>query len=149
VPDDNHYSGSPFLSLLETHLEDWRDGYARISIRLKAFHVNRSGVVHGGVLAALLDHAGGMSGLHCTVPGNWRYGMTLSLTSNYIGQARAGTIVATGTRVSGGRKVYFANAEVRTDGGVVLATGTGVYRYRGGSETPEGTSEPPWAKRDG
>lgn len=144
----DHYSDSPFLQMLDTRLDEWRDGFARIKLQLQPFHLNRSGVVHGGVLAALLDHAGGMSGLHCSVPGNRRYGMTLSLTSNFIGQARAGFIIATGTRVSSGRKVFYANSEVRTDDGVILASGTGVYRYRGGSETHEGTRKLPWAKAE-
>jgi uncharacterized protein (TIGR00369 family) len=129
-----HYSNSPFLELLDTTLDEWRDGYVRLGLVLKPFHLNRSGVVHGGVLATLLDHAGGFSGLYTDVPGKRRLGMTLSLTSNYIAQSRAGTLVIVGERVSGGRKIYYSRSEVRTDAGVLLANGTGVYRYRSGSE---------------
>jgi uncharacterized protein (TIGR00369 family) len=133
-----HDSDSPFLRFVDTRLEEWRDGYARIGLVLRPHHLNRSGVVHGGVLATLLDHAGGLSGLHCSVPGNRRCGMTLSITSNFLGQSRAGKLIAIGERGSAGKKIYFARSEVRTDTGVILATGSGIYRYRSGSESPEG-----------
>jgi uncharacterized protein (TIGR00369 family) len=139
VEQETHYSESPFLGLVETTLEEWRDGYVRIGLVLRREHLNRSGVVHGGVLATLLDHAGGMSGLHCTVPGNRRYGMTLSLTSNFLAQSHAGKLTATGERESAGTKIYFARSEVRTDTGIVVATGSSVHRYRSGSESPEGS----------
>lgn len=147
-PGEGHYSGSPFLSLLNTELEEWRDGYARIGLALEGPLRNRSGVVHGGVLATLLDHAAGLSGLYCTVPGNKRYGMTLSLTTQFIGQAKAGRLIASGVRSSAGSRIFFAEAEVRSDSGVLLAKGSAVFRYRGGSESPEGVSVPPWALRE-
>jgi uncharacterized protein (TIGR00369 family) len=138
-PED-HYSGSPFLAMLNTTVEEWRDGYARIGLILERKHLNRSGVVHGGVLATLLDHTGGFCGLYCTVPGNRRYGMTLSLTTNYVGQSAGGRLFAIGERVSGGGRIYHSRTEVRTDGDLVVATGSGVYRYRSGSEKPEGVA---------
>src|SRR5690606_23676674 len=69
-----HHSESPFLDFLGTRVEDWSDGYARISLDLEPHHLNRAGVIHGGVLATLLDHGAGFCGLYCTVPGNRRYG---------------------------------------------------------------------------
>ena len=141
-------SESPFLAFVDTTLEEWRDGYARIGLLLRPHHLNRSGVVHGGVLAAQLDHAGGFCGLYCTVPGNRRYGMTLSLTSNFQWQSRAGKLIAIGERVSGGSKMYFSRSEVRTATGIVVATGSSVHRYRSGSESPEGV-RPKKAGADG
>ena len=105
--------------------------------------LNRSGVVHGGVLATLLDHAGGLSGMHCTVPGNRRYGMTLSLTAHYLKQGKAGKVSAIGQRVSGGRKIFYARSEVIAEDGEILASGSSVHRYRSGSENPEGTPDHP------
>lgn len=137
---EDHYSGSPYLTFLGTNLEEWRDGYACIGLVLQPHHLNRSGVVHGGVLAALLDHSCGFSGLYCTVPVNRRYGMTLSLTSNYLAQEKAGKLVAIGERIRSGKSIYHARSEVRTESGVVLAAGTGVFRYRSGSERPQGVA---------
>jgi uncharacterized protein (TIGR00369 family) len=138
LEQDTHYSESPFLSFVDTTLEEWRDGYVRIALVLRRHHLNRAGVVHGGVLATLLDHAGGFCGLYCSVPGNRRYGMTLSLTSSFLSQSRTGVLMTTGERVSGGNKIYFAKTEVRTDAGIIVATGSSVHRYRSGSESHEG-----------
>jgi uncharacterized protein (TIGR00369 family) len=132
------YSDSPFLTFIGTKLLDWGDGYARIGLDLKPHHLNRSGVIHGGLLSALMDHGGAFSGLYCTVPGNKRYSMTLSLNSNFLAQGSTGSLIVTGERMSGGRKIYFASTEVRTDGGLLVSASTSVHRYRSGSEAPEG-----------
>src|SRR5687767_1594580 len=127
---------SPFLELLGAKVEEWRDGYVRISLQIEPQHLNRSGFIHGGVLATLLDHGGGLCGLYCTEAGNRRYGMTLSLTCNFTSQAKTGKVFVTGTRTTAGRKIFFAQTDVRTEEGVVLATGSSVCRFRTGSENP-------------
>jgi uncharacterized protein (TIGR00369 family) len=134
----SHYSESPFLELVDTRLEEWRDGYVRIGLELKHHHLNRAGVVHGGLLATLLDHAGGFCGVYCEDPAKRRHSMTLSLTCNFVAQARSGLLIATGELAVGGRKIYFANTEVRTQEGILLATGSSTHRYRRGSEGRDG-----------
>lgn len=62
----------------------------------------------------------------------------MSLTTNFIGQASSGVITASGRMTSGGRKIYFAYAEIHNDQGKLIASGSGVHRYRTGSEKPEG-----------
>ena len=133
-----HVIESPFLEMLGTKIEEWRDGYARISLVLRPEHLNRAGVVHGGLLATLLDHGGGVCGLYCAVPGHARYGMTLSLTCNFIAQTNTGVLTTIGRRTAGGRKIYFAQTEVLDANGTAIASGTSVHRFRGGSESPEG-----------
>jgi uncharacterized protein (TIGR00369 family) len=141
-----HYSQSPLLNYMHTSLEDWREGFACIGLVLQPCHLNRSGVVHGGVLATLIDHGGAYAGLFCTTPGNKRYATTLALTTNYVQQRRSGKLLASGrVQPGGGRKIYYACCEVRTEVGDLLATGSGVYRYRGGSESSGGVSRPPFS----
>lgn len=139
--EQKHRSESPFLELLGTEVEEWRDGYARISLIIRPEHLNRAGVIHGGVLATLLDHGGGFCGLYCTNPENRRYGMTLSLSCNFVGQSKTGKVFVTGNRTSSGRRIYFTETEVRTQEGNLLATGSSVHRYRSGSENPDGVPE--------
>ena len=135
---DSHYDDNPFLKMVGPELAEWRDGYVRVNLSLVSHHLNRAGVVHGGVLMTMLDHAGGYSGLYCTVPGNKRYGVTLSLTTNFVSQSNDGELITIGERVRGGNKIFFAKSEVRTSAGVIIATASGVYRYRSGSELPQG-----------
>ena len=40
---------------------------------------------------------------------------------------------------------FYSSSEVRTEDGDLLATGTGVYRYRSGSESITGVSQPPFS----
>lgn len=119
-------------------IDEWGDGHGKVSLVLERWHLNASKIVHGGVIMTLLDVATGMAGLFCTVKGNRRYSVTVSLNTNFIGQARTGKIFATGSRTASGRNLFFASAEVRSEEGVLLATATAVHRYRRGSENPEG-----------
>ena len=129
---------NPLIDLLGVQLEHWEDGYVRTHLDLRPDHQNRSGVVHGGILTTLLDHVGSFSGLYCTTPAHARFCVTLSLTSNFVGQSKSGSIVAVGRRTAGGRNIYFAHSEIVDLSGSVLATGTSVHRYRRGSENPQG-----------
>ena len=129
---------NPFTDLLGVQLEHWEDSYVRVRLDVRSDLHNRSGVVHGGVVTTLLDHVGSFSGLYCTRPGHARFCVTLSLTCNFVGQTKGGSLLAIGRKTAGGRNIYFANSEVRDLDGTVLATGTSVHRYRKGSDDPQG-----------
>jgi uncharacterized protein (TIGR00369 family) len=118
---------------------EWREGLARVALDLEPRHLNRGGVLHGGVLLALLDEAGALSGVWCSVPGNRRTSVTVDLSCHFTAQSRTGRVVATGTLVSHGRSLYFARSEVVDEAGRVLAFGSSTHKWRRGSETLEGS----------
>ncbi len=138
VEDIEFRSESPFLDMIGTEVEEWRDGYARIGVNLRPELLNRASVPHGGLVATLLDHASSFCGLYCTQPGNRRYGMTLSLSCDFIGQGTGGRLTAIGVLTKAGRSVYFSSAEVVDAQGKLLGRSTSVHRYRTGSENPKG-----------
>ena len=129
---------SAFNEIIGFRITEWREHYVELTLTLKPMHLNRSGVVHGGVLATLIDAAGGFAGCYCSVPGNIRRALTLSMSSQFTGQTRNGTIKAIGRRNAGGRKIFFASIEVFSEQNELIALGQGNYRYRAGSETIEG-----------
>jgi uncharacterized protein (TIGR00369 family) len=129
---------SPFTDWLGIRLEHWEDGYVRVRLDTARDHQNRSAVVHGGILTTLLDHVGSFSGLYCPTPNHARFCVTLSLTSNFVGQTKSGSLMAVGRKTAGGRNIYFAQSEVTDLSATVLATGTSVHRYRKGSDDPRG-----------
>jgi uncharacterized protein (TIGR00369 family) len=117
---------------------EWREGLARIALDLQPRHLNRGGVLHGGVLMTLLDEAGALCGLWCSVAGNRRRSVTVDLNCQFTAQSRTGRVIATGTLVSYGRSLYFTRSEVVDESGRVLAFGTSTHKWRRGSETLEG-----------
>jgi uncharacterized protein (TIGR00369 family) len=147
--DIEYKSESPFLDMIQTEVEDWRDGYARIAVALRPELLNRAGVPHGGLIATLLDHASSFCGLYCTQPGNRRYGMTLSLSCDFIGQSTGGRLTAIGVLTKSGRSVYFSSAEVLDSEGKLLGRSTSVHRYRTGSEDPNGVPFRAGTRRSG
>jgi len=57
--------------------------------------------------------------------------MTLSMTVNFLAPPQGGTLIAEGRRTGGGRKTFFTEGAARDETGLLLATATGVFRYRG------------------
>jgi len=129
---------SGFQRMMGYRIADWRDGHAELIMPLRPHHLNRAGVVHGGVLVSLIDTACGFAGTWCPVPGNTRKAVTLSLTTSFLSQARHGTLRAVADIRGGGRKIFTATAEILDEHGTLIAVGQGTFRYRSGSEAAEG-----------
>jgi len=123
-----------FNKILDFRIAEWRDGFVRLEVDLAEHHLNRSGVVHGGVLAALLDAACGYTGVHPGPDGKVRRAVTLSMTTSFTGQAKSGTLTCTAHRRGGGNTIYMANGEVKGPDGTLLAIGEAVYRYIAASD---------------
>ncbi len=136
-------NGSGFAQLLGYQLIDWRPGYAVMEMTLRPEHMNRAGLPHGGLLTTILDSVSGYAGCYCPVPGNMRRTLTLSLTTNYIGQARSNSLRAVAKVIGGGRKIFFTSAELFDGNGEqtkanFIASATGTFRYHRGSEDESG-----------
>lgn len=128
----------PYHELLGIRLIEWRDGFARVVCDAGPQHMNRSGIVHGGVMLSLIDQAAAFAGLWCSVPGNLRKAVTIDLDCRFTGQVSGGEIVAEGKVVSRGRNIFFARTEVFDAAGRMVAFGASTHRWRKGSESVEG-----------
>ena len=125
--------------LIGYRLLTWREDYAEVELELQPRHLNGYGIPHGGLIATLLDTACGFAGVYCTVPGNVRSAVTLSLTTQFVGQVRnLGRLVAIGRKTGGGRSIYFATGEILDTEGKLIAQAIATFRYRKGSEDPAG-----------
>jgi uncharacterized protein (TIGR00369 family) len=129
---------SGYQELMGYRLVEWREGYAVLELDIGPQHLNRAGVLHGGVPASLIDTISGFCGCYCPIPGRVRRCVTLSLTTQYLGQASKGTLRTVARVTGGGRKIFFVACEVTAEDGTLIATGTGTFRYRTGSEDPNG-----------
>jgi len=120
-------------------INEWQEDKSQLQLTLTDKLLNRSDILHGGVVSTLLDVAGGLAGCYCTVEGNVRRAVTLSLNIQFIGSVSSGVVLANARRRGGGRNIYFADAELLDAEGKLLATAQGTYKYVKGSESPEGT----------
>jgi uncharacterized protein (TIGR00369 family) len=118
-----------FNAQLGFRLVEWRADFARMELTLEARHLNRSGFVHGGVLATLIDAAGGFCGVYTPEEGRKRRCVTLTMTTSYLGQTKSGIISCAARRRGGGKTVFMMTADVHAEDGTLLAIGEGTYRY--------------------
>ena len=136
-----------FMSAMGARLTLWELDRAVIEMDVGDIHLNAIDVVHGGVIAALLDTAGAHAGMYCTVPGNIRQAMTVSMSVNLMGNVSSGRLIADARKRGGGKTVYVSSCDVHDGDGNLLATGEVVCRYGRGSHLPEGIA-PPDARSD-
>ena len=130
--------GSPFQNHIGYRLVAWEADRAVVALTIAPAHLNRTGLLHGGIIATLLDTASGYSGTYCAVPGHVRTTLTLSLTTNFVASVREGAVRAEGRRTGGGRSIFFTWAELRDDHGQLLATASGAFKYLPGGGDPQG-----------
>ena len=121
----------PFQETLGFAITEWSEGNCTLTQPLLGHLGNRYGILHGGVHATLLDTAMGFAVSYTGDPENKQLVMTLSLNVSYLGVASGEKVIATGRKTGGGRSTAFAEGEIRDTEGNLLATATGVFRYRG------------------
>lgn len=127
-----------FASLLGFRVVEWADGHVRMEMDIRPEHLNRSGILHGGVVSTMLDTACGYAGTFCAKKGHVRWAVTVELNTNFSGQAKSGTITAVGRKRAGGRNIFFAGAEIFNEDGELIGFGDSVQKYRSGCGDPDG-----------
>jgi uncharacterized protein (TIGR00369 family) len=115
---------------------EWSDGNASLKVDLVPERLNPLGLVHGGLCATMLDVALAMSGSFRPAPDNLLPGLTLSLTLQYLGPLKLedGFATAKARRTGGGKSIFFAEGEVLSPDGRIIATANGVFKP--GRKTP-------------
>jgi uncharacterized protein (TIGR00369 family) len=117
VPSFNVYLG--------TELQRMERGEAQMSLALAPHHLNSRGVVHGGVLASLLDSALGAAVIS-SIPKEW-WCATISLSVQFLEGARRGRLTAEARVIRRGGRVAFAEGVVRDEGGRLVAAAQGSW----------------------
>ncbi len=123
------FNTDDFHGQVGIQLIEWRAGFAHIALDLLPKHLNRSGILHGGVLLTMLDEAGALCGVWGE-QANRRSSVTVDLDCRFVGQARSGRITGTGELLSHGRSLYFTRTQVVDEGGRVLAYGSSTHKWR-------------------
>lgn len=119
---------SPFGRLLETRVEEIAPDSVRLRIPFSAQRTTVGDLVHGGVIATLVDMAAtaaAWSGVDD--PAAYR-GTTIGLNVSYVSGARGVDLVASARVIRRGRSICFLDVAVRDDGGGEIARGLVTYK---------------------
>lgn len=94
-------------------LEAAEPGRAVLRMRVRAQHLQVHGVVHGGILAALADTAGGLA-TYMSVPRGTRVA-TVEMKINYLEAVERGMLAAEARVLRLGRNFAVVEADIRDD----------------------------------
>lgn len=138
-------NGSPFYQLLGMEVVDAGEGHAQLRIPVKNDHKNLYGILHGGVVAALLDSS-------CTIAvgtlmGENEAAVTVDQRINYISNVSGGVLHGEGRAIHKGRYTGVAEAEVRDDEGNLVAVGMATIFFIKRGETRVRDSKDPVDER--
>jgi len=115
----------PFNQYLGIRVDRMEQGEALAALDLAPHHTNNRGVVHGGVLASLLDSVMGAAVIS-SIPKEW-WCATTALTIQFLAGAREGTLVASASVLRRGRNIAFVRGEAKDTEGRLVATAQGTW----------------------
>ncbi len=115
-------NNSPYYHHLGMEVLQVEEGKCQLRLPIKAELKNLFGMLHGGVIASLLDSTCSIAAGSLCGPGE--IAVTLDQTVNYISNLKEGTLLAEGTAIYKGRNTAIARAEVRDQQGNLVAYGT-------------------------
>ena len=112
----------PYFSLQSMELVDLGPGSSHLEIDLQQKHLQPFGVVHGGVLASLVDAAAFWAVYSLLDDG---LGMTtVEIKLNYLAPVSRGRLIGRGESIKLGRTLGLGQARVEDQKGRLLAHGT-------------------------
>lgn len=134
----NNISELPFHRFLGLSLDcfDVEKGCIHFDMRDELVGNNQYKILHGGVIASILDAEGGFV---LVLDGAWRSptgpavnplalkGGTIDLRIDYLRPGKGKHFVASGTILRRGKKVAVARTELRNEQDELIAVGTGTY----------------------
>ena len=105
-----------------------KTGGAVCLLDIRPGHLNRNGMLHGGIMTILLDVACGYAASLSFDSTMIAPVLTVSLNMAYVAPVGAGRVIATGTVTGGGRKICHANGELRDDNNALIASAACVFK---------------------
>lgn len=121
----------PFHRLLGVRVTEAADGFGKMEFDFRPELVGnyRLRVLHGGVIAAVLDAVGSVAVLSGFTSDDPPSGLgTVDMRTDYLRPARGEHFVATGEVVRPGRSIAVTRLELRNEKNELLAIGTATYR---------------------
>jgi acyl-CoA thioesterase len=118
-------SSVPFAKLLGIKLDSIEPGDAILSLQIRDDFRQNAGVVHGGVIASLIDSATAFAIL--PLLNSDERSTTVDLTISYLRPLTTGSMVAHAKVLRAGQRLIVVSAELHDDGGNLAATALSTY----------------------
>ena len=111
----------PYWGTLGLELLEIGDGRATMAVTFRPQHL-QNGVMHGGVVASLIDSACACAAISRIDPDAHATSVNLQVT--YLKAVTGGRLTARAECLRAGRRILFTEARVVNDAGELVATGT-------------------------
>ena len=103
-------------------------GWATATFVARSEHLNPKGMLHGGIIAGLLDLIMAIAAGSHPDPKQRRFSVTLSLSMNFIGSAPAGPLELRAETTGGGKRTCFCDGRIKDTDGNLVATAQGAFK---------------------
>ncbi|WP_287152579.1 PaaI family thioesterase [Candidatus Solincola tengchongensis] len=134
-------NNSPYYRHLGMEVVEVGEGLARLRLNIKTEHKNLYGILHGGVLASLLDSTCSIAVGTLLSPGE--AAVTLDQRINFVSNVREGVVYTEGKALHKGRYTGVGYGEVRDEEGNLVAAGmTTVFVIRSGETQVRNSRDP-------
>ncbi len=117
--------GVPFLKLLGIEIESVAPGTATLSVAVREELMRNDRIVHGGVMASLIDSAFAFAIIPMLSDGERT--VTVAMTIHYLRPLSSGVAKATARIVRAGRRVITVSAELFDEKEKLAATAVSTY----------------------
>ncbi len=104
------FRSAPFMADLGVEAAGLEDGRVRTRLALQARHLQHTGVVHAGVMAAMADHTMGAAAQIQAPEGFWV--LTAEFKTSLLRAARGDWLECEGWVIKPGRQLTFVEAQV-------------------------------------
>lgn len=125
---------SPYPAHMAMRLNELELDRAVVEIRLNKNHMQPFGIVHGGVLATLIDTATYWA-VFLRVPEECGL-VNIDLKLNYLKSVTSGILSAEGLAIRSGRSISYAEARIYDESGAILVHGTSTLMSLQGMPLP-------------
>src|SRR5882724_10774317 len=119
------FDAIPYVRFLGMRLGEVKRGLASVHLEVRDELRQNRGVVHGGVIASLLDTATAFAAV--TILEIGEQVTTTDLTIHYLRPAIVGKMTGTARLIRAGKRIIVLSAEVTGDGQSLLATAVTSY----------------------
>ena len=109
------------LQNLGIKVNEFQFGDAFLELEIKKEHIQLHGVVHGGVLAAMIDAAGALAAV-TQIEGD-KSATTIEMKVNYLSSAKKGKLIAHGHCIKLGKTIGVSEATITDTNDKIIAHG--------------------------